>query len=467
MRTRSLSILGLSPLFLAACGGAAYDLPTASSAAAPEASGGEPVAVTAKESTPGMPTEASPLAAPSPAPPAPPVSVTAAPSRERSGAAGVAPAYAPQYASIKAGEWDDNANYREFQRYLAGEADLGFHRVDVTERRFLVVRDADGKAVPRCPVLVSDADQHAVTLTTTTSGRAILFPHAEGLAGRALTASTTCAGSTARARFSLDGADGVVALELPTRRSLAPSRTIDVAFILDTTGSMSEEISAVKSTIQKVTSSLGGEAVQVRIGMVAYKDRGDEYVTKVFPMTTDLGRFGADVSGVQASGGGDMPESVNEGIHAALSRLDWNDAAVAKFAFLVGDAPPHLDYRQDFDYAAEMKDAAHRGIQIFTIAASGMDDLGQVVWRQVAEYTQATNLFVLRGGAGPQSTGAGDPKSSCGGTQTSYASGNLDALILGKIHRELKGLDRDPMKIPGLGTDENAKPCADRLIAAD
>jgi hypothetical protein len=126
---------------------------------------------------------------------------------------------------------------------------------------------------------------------------------------------------------------------------------------------------------------------------------------------------------------------------------------------------PILFAAQDFDYAAEMKTAAHRGIQIFTVAASGMDDLGQIVWRQVAAYTGATNLFVLRGGAGPQSTGAGDPKSSCGGTHTSYTTGSLDALILSKIRHELAGMDRQPLVIPGLRVDENAKPCGERVLS--
>ena len=114
-----------------------------------------------------------------------------------------------------------------------------------------------------------------------------------------------------------------------------------------------------------------------------------------------------------------------------------------------------------------MRDAAHRGIQLYTVAASGMDALGQVVFRQIAQYTGATNLFVLRGGAGPQSAGGGDPRSSCGGTQTQFASGNLDALILGKIGRSIKALDRDPLKIAGLRTDESAKPCAERLMVAE
>jgi hypothetical protein len=110
-----------------------------------------------------------------------------------------------------------------------------------------------------------------------------------------------------------------------------------------------------------------------------------------------------------------------------------------------------------------MKSAAHRGIELFGVAASGMDDLGQAVLRQMAEYTSATEMFILRGGAGPQSVGGGDPISSCGGTQEQYASGNLDGLIVSKIKRELALLDADPSRIAGLRTDESAKPCAERF----
>ncbi len=81
----------------------------------------------------------------------------------------------------------------------------------------------------------------------------------------------------------------------------------------------------------------------------------------------------------------------------------------------------------------------------------------------MAEYTSATEMFILRGGAGPQSVGGGDPISSCGGTQEQYASGNLDGLIVSKIKRELALLDADPTRIAGLRTDESAKPCAERF----
>jgi Mg-chelatase subunit ChlD len=374
----------------------------------------------------------------------------------------------PQSASVGAGEWDDNANYREFQKWLRTSERLPFHGIDVSHRRFVVVRDANGRAVPDCPIFFDDGDQHRAALTTAASGRAVFFPHAVRMGGNgAIRATAQCGFATAAATFSIADDDGVVDLRLPAVRELPARRPIDVAFVLDTTGSMGEEIAAVKATIRKVASSLARSNLEVRAGLVAYKDRGDEYVTKVYPMTRDLGSFEGEIASISASGGGDIPESVNEALHVALTRLDWDKGAVGRYAFLVGDAPPHLDYPQDFDYANDVRDAARRGIQVFTIAASGMDDLGQVVWRQIAQYTNARNMFVLRGGAGPQSTGAGDPKSSCGGTQTRFTSDNLDALILANIKRETDALDADPLRIAGLGRDEDAKPCGERLVAKD
>ncbi len=377
-------------------------------------------------------------------------------------------AMAPREVSaspIRAGEWDDNANYREFQRYL-GQVTQPIHAVDVRARRFLVVRDKSGKAVSRCPVTVTDDAQHAVTLTTTASGRTILFPYAEGLTGKRFTASAGCVEGRAQTTLALDDdGDGTAELRIAGARR-EDARVVDVAFILDTTGSMSEEIASVKSTIQKVAKTLQSSQLQVRIGMIEYKDRSDPFVTKAYAFTSDLGAFSAKIANIEAGGGGDLPEDMNAGIHAAMTELEWSSNAVARMAFVIADAPPHLDYPNDPDYAVEMKTAAHRGIQLFGVAASGMDALGQAVLRQMAAYTGATEMFVLRGGAGPQSTGGGDPISSCGGTQEQYASGNLDGLIVSKIKRELAALDADPTRIPGLRTDESAKPCAERFSLA-
>jgi Mg-chelatase subunit ChlD len=367
---------------------------------------------------------------------------------------------------VKTGEWDDNANFREYTRWLASEKWSGVAKIDASARRFLVVRDAAGKPVPSCSVKVSDGAGKSVNLLTTSNGRALFFPAAENLKRGGLVATARCQGGVATQSFTSAPGDAVVELNLPGMRALPQAQTLDVAFILDTTGSMSEEIDALRETLQKVADQVKGLNVRVRVGLVEFKDRGDTYVTRMHQMTTDIAGMQARIGQIEASGGGDQPEHVNQAVRVAVNGLAWKPESIARLAFLIGDAPPHLDYQDDEGYAGAVKQANHEGIQIYTIAASGMAPVGQVVWRQLAQLTAATHMFVLRGGAGPQSTGGGDPRDSCGGTHTDYRSGALDALIASKIKGALAARDADPMRIAGLGKDEKEKPCDQRVVMA-
>lgn len=356
-------------------------------------------------------------------------------------------------SGVRAGEWDDNASYREFKRVVASKSTIGFRDLDVSDRQFLVVRDVNGKPIPSCDVMIV-GPHGTTTLRTLSTGRAILFPKAEGIGPSPWTASARCGGNAITKTFAAQD-DGVVVLDGKEPRDAAPF-TLDVGFALDTTGSMREEIVAVQSTIRKVASSL---SEGVRVGLVEYKDRGDDIVTRVYPMASDINAFNIRVSGLQASGGGDLPEAMQSGLSDAVNKLEWRSTASARLLFVIADAPPHLDYQDEVDYRDSARRAAHLGIQIHAVSASGMDDRGQMIFRQIAQYTGGTELFVLRGGAGPQSTGGGDPLSSCGGTQTKYASGNLDALILEHIRAAKSAIDGNALDIRGLHTDWTAKPC--------
>lgn len=162
---------------------------------------------------------------------------------------------------------------------------------------------------------------------------------------------------------------------------------LEVAFLLDATGSMGDEIDAVKAKIQEMISQivLGDPAPEVRFGIVAYRDRGDLYVTEVHDLTAEIDEVVANLDRVQADGGGDYPESVNEALHVVINGLSWDPApAVGKLVFLIADAPPHLDYPDDFDYREEYQMAAERGIAIHAIGASGLDEEGERVFREVA-----------------------------------------------------------------------------------
>src|SRR5690606_6183560 len=107
----------------------------------------------------------------------------------------------------------------------------------------------------------------------------------------------------------------------------------------------------------------------------------------------DAKGFVTRMSQVRASGGGDMPEDVITGLRAGLTQVEWSRSSSVRLAFLIGDAPPQLGYGAG-SYVDAMRAANRAGIVLHTIAASGMNDLGQAVWRQIAQYTGGTNLFV-------------------------------------------------------------------------
>jgi uncharacterized protein YegL len=462
---RNVALAGVVGLFLAGSWGCGSSPMMAAESAPAEPGAYAPAAYPAEADVAGE-------AAPAPPPPAaggtPRVAATP-PAKAADGSRAIAgkapPAVARAFNGVKAGEWDDNANYRDFLAYVSQQEKLGIDRVDVSGRQFLVALDKKNQGVPSCAINVSDAAGKSITLKTTASGRALFFPRASGLSGNRFTASSSCLAQNDSAQISFDAseADGAQVLKFKGERSLAATPTIDVVFVLDTTGSMSEEIQGVKDSIQAVVQKLDKRAT-VRIGLVEYKDKGDSIVTKTYPFTTDLAAFEKTIANISASGGGDTPENVNAGLDVALKQMKWSDSSSAHMAFLIADAPPHLDYQDVPSYSVSAKKAASQGVKIFTVSASGMDDLGQAVFRQVAQLTGGTNMFVLRGGAGSQSAGAGDAKSSCGKTHESFTSGNLDQLIVSKIALEIKALKTDPMLIAGRGQDENAKPCEKRIL---
>src|SRR2546426_9022863 len=117
---------------------------------------------------------------------------------------------------------------------------------------------------------------------------------------------------------------------------------VEVAFVLDTTGSMSGLIQGAKRKIWSIANQLasGQPTPKVRIALVAYRDRGDAYVTQVQDLTDDIDRVYGDLQRYGADGGGDGPESVNQALNEAVTRLAWSsDAGVYRAIFLVGDAP--------------------------------------------------------------------------------------------------------------------------------
>ncbi|MEN8206033.1 MAG: vWA domain-containing protein [Pseudomonadota bacterium] len=161
---------------------------------------------------------------------------------------------------------------------------------------------------------------------------------------------------------------------------------IDVVFVLDTTGSMGGLIQAAKEKIWSIATTMASaqSAPEIRMGLVAYRDRGDAYVTRVVDLSGDLDSMYATLMDFQANGGGDEPESVNQALHDAIHKVSWSqDAGTYKAVFLVGDAPPHMDYQDDVKYPVTLSAAKEKGIVINAIQCGQMSGTTPA-WQQIA-----------------------------------------------------------------------------------
>ncbi len=161
---------------------------------------------------------------------------------------------------------------------------------------------------------------------------------------------------------------------------------VDVVFVLDTTGSMSALIDGAKRKIWEIARFIaqGQPAPDLRIGLVAYRDVGDEYVTKFFDLSDDLDGVYQNLASFHAGGGGDTPEHVAKALHDAIFRASWSSNRNAlKLVYLVGDAPPHTDYNDGFNHRAVAEQARARGIRINTVRC-GSDESTRVAWLDIA-----------------------------------------------------------------------------------
>ncbi|MBN8460928.1 MAG: VWA domain-containing protein [Verrucomicrobia bacterium] len=201
------------------------------------------------------------------------------------------------------------------------------------------------------------------------------------------------------AAISLARADQPAAPEPPAAPP-QPKPVVDVVFVLDSTGSMGGLIEGAKDKIWSIANSVIGQkpAPSVRIGLVSYRDRGDEYVTRSFDLTDDIDEVFKNLRSFRASGGGDTPESVNQALHEAVGKMGWSAGKDAtKIMFLVGDCPPHMDYQDDVKYQETCKRAASSGIVINTVQCGGHSETTPV-WQEIARLAEGSYIALAQTG---------------------------------------------------------------------
>lgn len=184
----------------------------------------------------------------------------------------------------------------------------------------------------------------------------------------------------------------LVAFAADSARAEAPR--LDVAFVLDTTGSMGAYIEEAQARIRAISDELaeGDPRPDVRFALVEFRDRNDAFVTRVHPFSGDLSVMRGYLDGASASGGGDHPEAVLEGTKAAIDDLAWTpltgDTRAVRLLFLVGDAPPQ-HYGPTLTEDTVARAARDKGIVIHSIVCgSGVGDSAMGAFERLARHTE-------------------------------------------------------------------------------
>ena len=173
-------------------------------------------------------------------------------------------------------------------------------------------------------------------------------------------------------------------------------RTLDLAFVVDATGSMGDEIAYLQSelldVLKKVESQL--KNTEVRYGSVFYRDKGDEYVTKKFDFNSNANQLLEFIKEQNAAGGGDFPEAVVEAMDVSINELKWSSENSTKIMFLILDAPPHRSNENIQKLLKYVKTAAQKGITIIPLSASDIDKQTEYLMRTFALMTNGTYTFL-------------------------------------------------------------------------
>ena len=341
----------------------------------------------------------------------------------------------PQAGQLTAGEHDDLLNpelYAQYQRRSNLGQDLpGLPLLDTSRVLTVEAKDRSGRPLGQTMVEVECADGNRLRLSTMADGTVALFPALDRLGSKVKV--RVGAEPWREVAIASGGGGQRVNFTLGQEQAQNPNK-LDLMLVIDTTGSMGDEIRYLQSELAAITASIRARhpGLDIRVGFVFYRDLGDDYVTQTVPLTRDFARAQGELGQHWAGGGGDYPEAMDQALVRAAGQ-DWRGDAV-KTMLLVADAPPHDEHVSLAWQASEVLRA--KRVQIVPVAASGVADKAEYVMRAMAALTQSRYTFLT------DDSGIGNahaaPAIDC------YLVTRLDALLRRVIDSQLSGRRIEP-----------------------
>lgn len=307
----------------------------------------------------------------------------------------------PQAGQLTAGEWNDNENYDFFNNVLNDNAWYRmrsyWHFINMTRYEFKIQNQSEQALVGVEIILYDEQGNQFTTGYTDNQGYAVLYP---------FTNMQFFAQQSVQARINYGKKQYEIldlnqyqenTIKVTLNVEAQPVEKVDIMFMMDTTGSMGDELEYIKTELRDVIDRVrddNANNLSIRVSGNYYRDQNDQYVVRSFPFRDDLDTVLEEMHQQRASGGGDYPEAVVAALNDAIYNHQWRDDAQAKLLFLVLDAPPHYN-DQNIDQLHQLiKDANAEGIRIIPVASSGVDKETEFLLRFLDVTTNGTYVFL-------------------------------------------------------------------------
>lgn len=299
---------------------------------------------------------------------------------------------------VTAGHWRDLDHWKDWLKTNNNKAVAGHMSTwGLYPKRLNMVKivNQKGETLPFVKVRLMDGAKVVWETVTDTEGKAYLWPMVEkdSVTIEAKDLVLEYHGLVYNVPdYASFNSDNIIRISTKLRNS----QRIEIGFMVDATGSMGDEIKFLQRELIDVVSRIKKErpCSEVYTGSVFYKDHGDDYLTRIQPMTSNPVNTIDFISYQYASGGGDFPEAVEDGLEAAIRELNWSDEAGTKILFMLLDAPPHQSSAINQRLSKAIRLAASKGIRLVPVAASGINQQTEFLLKYMAILSNGEYLYI-------------------------------------------------------------------------
>lgn len=302
----------------------------------------------------------------------------------------------PKSGQITAGEWNDLHNWKLWEDLLNQEEYQemeSFWGIFTKQRYSVTVLNKQNIPLPNVTVNLLDDENNTIWRgLSDLSGKVELWDGAFStvLSGKKIIASADNVSYSILTLNEVSQGSNIIIIDAPCKTE----PLVDIAFVVDATSSMKDEIKYLQSELMDVIENVESLGKHVRWSSLFYRDHNEEYLTKISDFSENKEDILEFIRGQSADGGGDYPEEVSEALFQGVHNLNWNNKADVKLMFLVLDAPPHDNPLSLKKYRHAVKDAAEMGIKIIPITASGINRYSEFLMKFSAILTNGTYVFI-------------------------------------------------------------------------